>query len=94
MKIEFLEMTKPEIEIDLYRWQPVIAKVDKKYSNEIDDQLYNQTKAYEGDTDIQYKFAFNFNNYLLEGCWLVDIDYTKPDHIELTISYDNATSLI
>lgn len=105
---KFLETTKPEPDLKemvitsltsilTYPaghnvWQPIIAKVDEKYAQEVGLQMQKQIKHFTGvQAQPQYKFECVADVFLLEGCWLADVIYTDSDYIVLTIRFDNAT---
>lgn len=107
MKIEFLEISKPEPDLNemvletftgsmTYMtahnvWAPVIAKVDKKYAQEVGLQMKRQMEAFGGvQVSLEYKFECVADVFLLEGCWITDAVYADLGYIVLTIRFDNA----
>lgn len=77
-------------------WQPITVKIKQtdEYDKIMGKQLLKQIKYFKEETNEPYKFEVNLDEWLLEGCWLQQVDYFsyKDDsYMELTVRFDNAT---
>ena len=97
LETEITEYTTPKINRQIMCWDPITVKIKQtdETSRIIGRQLKKQIEVYEGDNNpLDYKFEMNLDEWLLEGCWLQNVDYFtygKDSYTELKVRFDNAT---
>lgn len=101
LETEIMEYTTPTVDAESQRWDEVILKITKSEENMkiVGEQIALQLEHYSATVEEAikhlepYKFSLDLREWLLEGCFLTDIDYRIDTHVEVTIRYDNATEI-
>ena len=95
LETKVVEYTTPKINRQIMCWDPMTVKIKQTNENakKIGKQLLKQTNAFKSEGSLKYKFEINSDEWLLEGCWLQEVNYGEDSdsYMEITVRFDNAT---